>query len=404
MKTIMVIAGGTWQVPLIKRAKELGYQVANTNLYEDSAGFEYADIRGVMNVLDKKGNLEFAKQYQVDAVLTDESDIAVPTVAYVAEKVGCSGIGSEMAELFTDKYKMREFCRKNGFKFPEYCLCENVEQAVTFLEELGKTVIIKPLDSQSSRGVFTVATEAEMRKWYPVAEGYTNKGKYVLVERYIKGTEFTIDGIVLNGCHHSLAISEKSHFTYNPNIASKLFFSYENDKFDYTYLRSTNNEIIDRTGLKNALTHAEYKFEDGEFYLIEMAARGGGTRISSDIVPYVSGVDNYKFLIETALGNEDVAEEAELEVKNECKKRCAVLAFLDIESNGKQIERIEGTPESRAIPEVVAFDVDFSEGDIIERAQDDRSRVGFYIICAENRGQVENLIKQVQEMFKVSFK
>ena len=63
MKTIMVIAGGTWQVPLIKRAKELGYQVANTNLYEDSAGFEYADIRGVMNVLDKKGNLEFAKQY-----------------------------------------------------------------------------------------------------------------------------------------------------------------------------------------------------------------------------------------------------------------------------------------------------------------------------------------------------
>lgn len=53
---------------------------------------------------------------------------------------------------------------------------------------------------------------------------------------------------------------------------------------------------------------------------------------------------------------------------------------------------------------MVAFDVDFSEGDIIERAQDDRSRVGFYIICAENRGQVENLIKQVQEMFKVSFK
>lgn len=86
------------------------------------------------------------------------------------------------------------------------------------------------------------------------------------------------------------------------------------------------------------------------------------------------------------------------------QKTLCSTGLLDIESNGKQIERIEGIHEIRAIPEVVAFDVDFSEGDIIERAQDDRSRVGFYIICAENRGQVENLIKQVQEMFKVSFK
>ena len=57
-----------------------------------------------------------------------------------------------------------------------------------------------------------------------VAEGYTNKGKYVLVERYIKGTEFTIDGIVLNGCHHSLAISEKSHFTYKSEHCIKIVF------------------------------------------------------------------------------------------------------------------------------------------------------------------------------------
>ena len=224
MKTVMVIAGGTWQVPLIKRIKELGYRVANTNLYENSSGFEFSDINGVMDVLDKEGNLEFAKKHHVDAVLTDQSDIAVPTVAYVAEAIDCSGIGSEMAELFTDKYKMRKFCQQNGFKFPEYCLCESVEQAVKFLKETGKKVIIKPLDSQSSRGVFTINSETEMRELYPIAESYTNKGNYVLVERYINGTEFTIDGIIAGGQHHSLAISEKKHFTYNSNIASKLFF------------------------------------------------------------------------------------------------------------------------------------------------------------------------------------
>ena len=403
MKTVMVIAGGTWQVPLIKRIKELGYRVANTNLYENSSGFEFSDINGVMDVLDKEGNLEFAKKHHVDAVLTDQSDIAVPTVAYVAESIDCSGIGSEMAELFTDKYKMRRFCQQKGFKFPEYCLCENVEQAVKFLKEAGKKVIIKPLDSQSSRGVFTINSETEMRELYPIAESYTNKGNYVLVERYINGTEFTIDGIIAGGQHHSLAISEKKHFTYNSNIASKLFFSYKNDRFDYDMLRSVNDSIINATGLKNALTHAEYKYEEGEFYLIEMAARGGGTRISSDIVPYISGVDNYKYLIETALGNVKNIREEELEIKKNCMERCAVLEFLDIESNGKRIKKIEGIEEILAIPQIITFEVDFSEGDIIERAQDDRSRVGFYIICAENKKKVEELSEQIKRMFKITF-
>ena len=36
MKRVMVIAGGTWQVPLIKKVKSLGYEVVNSNLYEDS--------------------------------------------------------------------------------------------------------------------------------------------------------------------------------------------------------------------------------------------------------------------------------------------------------------------------------------------------------------------------------
>ena len=404
MKTIMVVAGGTWQVPLIKRIKKMGYRVVNTNLYPDSVGFQYADQNGVMNVLDKESNLNFAKENYVDAVLTEQSDIAVPTVAYIAEKIGCCGIGRDMAELFTNKYKMREFCQKNNFAFPEYCLCENVDQAIEFFRNLKKDVIIKPLDSQSSRGVFTIQTEEEMREMYPIAESYTNKGNYVLVERYIKGTEFTVDGLVLNEKHHTLAISEKSHFEYNPNIASKLFFTYQNEKFDYDCLRDTNNAIIDKAGLKNALTHAEYKFEEGKFYLIEMAARGGGTRISSDIVPYVSGVDNYKYLIEASVGVKNQVEEIELDVKEECKEHCAVLSFLDIESNGKQIEKIEGIEKIRAIPEVIAFEVEFSEGDIIERAQDDRSRVGFYIICAEDKKRLEEVTEIINRTFKITFK
>ena len=106
-KRIFVIAGGAWQVPLVKKVKKLGYEAVNSNLYENSPAFEYADYCEVANVLDKEKNLEIAMKYNVDAVLTDESDIAVPTVAYVAKTLGLPTIGEDKAALFTNKYQMR---------------------------------------------------------------------------------------------------------------------------------------------------------------------------------------------------------------------------------------------------------------------------------------------------------
>ena len=59
-KTVMVIAGGTWQVPLIKKVKAMGYKVLNSNLYEDSPGFAFSDYTAVADVKDKEKNLEIA--------------------------------------------------------------------------------------------------------------------------------------------------------------------------------------------------------------------------------------------------------------------------------------------------------------------------------------------------------
>ena len=89
----MVIAGGAWQCPIVKSAKKMGHFVICSNLYEDSPAFQFADVGIVADVLDKDKNLEIAREYRPDAVLTEQSDIAVPTVAYIAEQLGLKGIG-----------------------------------------------------------------------------------------------------------------------------------------------------------------------------------------------------------------------------------------------------------------------------------------------------------------------
>lgn len=402
MDKILVIAGGKWQVPLIKKAKELGYEVVNSNLYEKSPGFEFADYEEVCDVRDKEKNLKFARKYDVKGVLSDQSDIAIPTVAYVAEKIGCNSIGMEMAELFTNKYKMREFCIREGFPCPEYKLCRKLEEAIEFFQQIKKRIIIKPLDSQSSRGVYTISSLEELSKNFSVSQSFSGDGKSVIVERYIIGKEFTIDGMSYNGNHHSLAVSEKAHFPYNHNIASELRFSYDNANYDYDELRQIHDQLIDRTGLSFGLTHAEYKYEDGKFFLIEMAARGGGTNIASNIVPYMSGIDTYEILIHHAMGR-DNDKEIEWFIPKDYQKRKAVLKFLDVESKGKKIISITGIDDIKKIKGVEDFTLEFSAGDVVKHAQDDRSRVGYYIAYAESAEELRRIEEDINKLLVISY-
>lgn len=403
MERVLIIAGGAWQVPLVRRAKELGYETVNSNLYEDSPAFEYADYCEVANVLDKEKNLEIAKKYQVNAVLTDESDIAVPTVAYVAETLGLPTIGRKKAALFTNKYQMRCFCRDHGLKTPEFCECRTPEEVICFMKELGKAVIMKPLDSQSSRGVYIVENEAAVREHFEEAKSYSSDKTSVLAERYIHGTEFTVDGIMEDGRHYSLAVSQKKHYDYNPNVASELFFSYENSEYDYDRLRDQNDTLVNLAELPFGITHAEYKYEDGEFYLIEIAARGGGTRISSHIVPLMTGIDNYKLLIEAALGK-SVKTDTKEKIKTMDRNRCAVLKFLDTEQDGETVLKINGREEIAENPKVLELHLEFQEGDRLYQAKDDRSRIGFYIAYGDTREELRETMDWVEHTLQIEYR
>ena len=196
MSRIMIIAGGDWQCPIVQTAKKMGHEVICSNLYENSPAFQYADWGEVANVLDKEKNLEIAKKYHPDAVLTDQSDIAVPTVAYVAAHMGLKGIGEDIAQLFTNKSLMRDFCKSNGFPYPKYKLCYSCEEAVDFFEKvIGGKAIIKPVDSQSSRGIHIIEDSEQLRNLYEDALQYSHSVNAVLVEQYIEGIEFTVDGL-----------------------------------------------------------------------------------------------------------------------------------------------------------------------------------------------------------------
>lgn len=399
MSKIMVIAGGDWQIELIKKAKSMGHYVICSNLYEDSPAFPYADACEVADVLDKEKNLEIAKKYLPDAIISDQSDIAVPTVAFLNEQLGLKGIGIEKANLFTDKSLQRQFCKEHEITIPDFKLCDRPEDAIPFLQKYRK-IIIKPIDSQSSRGVYTIESEEQLINKYVDTISWSNRRKQFLAEEYIDGDEFTIDGLVINGHHYPLCVSVKEMYPQNPNISRTQSYSYLSEKHDYKLLRETNKNLVETIGLSMGLTHSEYKYKDGRYYLIEAGARGGGSNLSGKIVPFMSSIDNYEYLINEALGIPVDEDKVKNNIFNE--DLYVVMRFFDFGEG--IVKRVYGKDFLIKHPMLIDYQLEINEGDSLKQPEYGRLRPGHFIIGGVGKANVTAEAEKILEMVRVEFK
>ena len=81
------------------------------------------------------------------------------------------------------------------------------------------------------------------------------------------------------------------------------------------------------------------------------------------------------------------------------KKECAILGFFDFAEG--RIAAIDNLEEARRFSGVIDIQLDVKAGDIIKRASDDRSRCGYYIICADNCDQLYELERKIIDTIKV---
>lgn len=397
-ETVIVLSGTKWQIPLVKKLKEKGCRVVVFNLLPDSPAFSYADDYRIVDILNHEECLKAAAEYFPSAFMSDECDIAVPSVAYLSQKMNLISIGMEMGELYTNKYKMRVFGEEHAFDTPAFYKCDKMEEAIRIFRSFARKMIMKPVDANSSRGVYSIVCEKDIAEHFEDTIRFSKIEKCVLLEEYIEGTEFTVDGIKTEKGHVSLAISEKRHYAYNENIACSLYFSYRNDRFDYDRLRSINDRFVELSGLPFGLTHAEYKYKDGRFYLIEIGARGGGNLISASIVPLVTGVDTYDYLIDKTLGRKC---KEDIFVSEKYRERCAVLQFFDVGTAEGIVKEIRGEEYLNKNKNIVEYAVYCKIGDRIVNAADDSKRIGFYIAYGENRQELEAVIRETESVFQI---
>lgn len=394
-RPVVVLPGSAWQVPLVERLKAEGFAVYSVNPYADSPTFRLSDGHLQADIFDEGAVEAYCRGVGAEAVMSEECDIAMPVVARLASSLRLRALSERSALLFTDKSRMRELCDEMGFASPVWRRCRSLADLEGFASEFGLPLVVKPLASNSSRGVTIVRDRGALEGAFRYASDFSRGDGALLAERCVEGVEFSCDGVAGPNGHRTLAISRKRHFERNEGVASELYFAHRDAEFDYALLREVNDCLIEASGLEFGLTHVEYKFEDGRFFLIEMAARGGGNLISSHIAPFMSGFDSYGYLIgcytDGPLPLPEIVPPME---------RCAVLKFFDCPCGGV-VSRIEGIEVLERTPEVAAYRFNFRPGDVIGDVENDAARIGFYIALAESEGRLREVMRKVDGSVRI---
>lgn len=372
MKSLAIIGASYLQRPLVERAKQMGLRTICFSWPEGAVCKEICDVFYPVSITEKEEITRICKDERIDGVCTIASDVAAPTVAYVAEQLGLTGNKYESAVRAHDKHLMREALVAAGVDCPHYVVMDRGERlAVSGLE---LPLIVKPSDRSGSLGVQKITRWEELDAAVQKALDVSIIGE-ALIEEYIEGREISVEMISCGGVHHALQITDKvttgaPHFVeLAHHQPSDLPAAMQDHIFDIS------RQALDALGLTNGASHSEYKItKEGRIVVMEIGGRMGGDFIGSNLVQLSTGYDFLQGVIEVALGQRIDPVPKRL--------ACSGVYFLSTETL-EVLPYIEHAKDYKEI--VMSEQTDKSLRPLTCSA--DRS--GYFIYCAEKRMEIK---------------
>lgn len=385
-KKLLVIGAGVFQIPAITKAKDLGCFVVATDGDSQAPGFQYADAHAVVDIKDVEGNLSIAKQYQVEGVISICAELGVRTSSAVAHALGLPGLRPEVARAVTNKFLMREIFAHEHIPSPLYKKVTSIEEVRSASEILKFPIVVKPVDSSGSRGVSKVDQIDDLQKAFTWAKEYSQSGD-VIVESFVEGEEITVEALSYNGDHQILAISGKKHIPFPYCVSIDLTYPPAYDEETLSTIRTVMQKTLTALGVDSGPSHSELLMTKGGPVLVEVAGRGGGYGVFSDIVELVSGVDIVKESVKIALG-----------IKPDIYPKYQKAATLRFFTPGEgRITAIDGVEQARALPGVRTLSIELKANDVVGLIVSDGTRPGYVITYGDTRDEAVHRADTVEK-------
>lgn len=203
----LVLGGTTPHVALIEHLKLRGYYTVLVDYHENPPAKRLADEHIRASTLDQAVVLAIAKSKGAQLVISACIDQANVTACFVAEQMGLPHPYSYETALNTsDKTRMKQIMAAKGIPTARFVIITLPDQAHS--HGLPYPVIVKPADSNGSKGVRRVDRPDDLFEAVSDAFSITRCGR-IIIEEFCKGDEISVDCYVAGGKTHTIMMRRK---------------------------------------------------------------------------------------------------------------------------------------------------------------------------------------------------
>jgi len=272
----IVLGGTNPHIQLIKKLKARGYHTILIDYLPNPPAAQFADEHIRESTLDKEAVARIARENKASIIITTNIDQANATACYAAEQNGLVPPYSyETALNVTDKTRMKRIMWDNDIPTSKYVVATSVEEA---LANVRYPSVIKPADSNGSRGVHRVNNDQELRHFFDSTR-QASRNSEVVVEDYVNGTEVSFYYYVQDGVANFIYAYQRFNFkTKQEDVIQStgvVFPAWVSDSA-YREMDRIANKIVQAFGLNNTPLFVQAIVNGDAAYVLEFAPRIGG--------------------------------------------------------------------------------------------------------------------------------
>ena len=302
-KPIAIVLGGTFpHRRLLANLRERGFRTVLVDFHDNPCAKECADEHVKESTLNRDGVLALAKQSKAELVISACIDQANLVACSVAEELGLPHpYDRDTALAVTNKRLMKEFMLRAGIPTSPFVSVSRDTNIVD--HRLQYPLIVKPVDSNSSKGVRRVENERDLLLHTRNAIEASRSGQ-AIIEEFVAGVEVGVDCFVHEDTVSMLMTKQRRKIPLDSEGEQQIFGCtwpavLPEDVNDT--LANIAGQIASSLGLKNCPLMFQAMVREHSMSVIEFAARFGGGE-SYKVIELSTGVDIIDLSIKSFLG------------------------------------------------------------------------------------------------------
>lgn len=335
-----------------------------------------------------------AKQTPFDAFIpTDDSTVRLAAAA--ASYFGHSANSSASAQASVDKSQFRKRCRASGLLAPDHRTIKKSSDLAVELIGVKFPCVAKPVSLSASRGVIRCNDVVELhvaisRIRTLLDEELGAKDDEILIEDYLEGAEYAIDGVLSEGRLEILAVFEKPDALSGPFFEETIYLTpprLPTEKVNA--ITAELDRLCGLLGFVQGAIHAECRLTDAGVFFVEVASRTVGGRCGR-ILEFELGISLEELVLRNAL---------ELPWSRSPSQSASGVMMIPVPESGV-LRRVEGISSARAVQGVVEVEVDCHEGQVLRRWPEGGPYPGFIYARGKSPDDVEVALREAHRRLR----